>query len=128
MSNANDAYSEIEISTDVLTASSHRLIQLMFEKCAQHIELSKTYILVNDIPKKLHSISKAMDILEYLRMCLNHQDEKASELSSLLDSLYAYLQKNLVQANANNDIQCLDEAKKILTELKSGWDGIGESA
>lgn len=128
MSNANEAYSEIELSTDVLTASSHRLIQLMFEKCAQHIELSKTFILVNDIPKKCHSISKALDIIEYLRLCLNHQDEKASELSALLDSLYAYLQKNLVQANVNNDIQYLDEAKKILTELKTAWDGIGEPA
>lgn len=127
MINANKAYSDIEISTDVLTASSHRLIQLMLDKCAQHIELTKTYIMVNDISKKAHSISKALDIVEYLRLCLNHDDEKAKELSALLDSLYAYMQENLMQANVTNNIKFLDEAKKVLMEIKSGWDGISES-
>ncbi|VVC77092.1 Flagellar protein FliS [Aquicella siphonis] len=125
MKSSNDAYAEIETTTDVMTASSHRLIQLMIDKCLQHIELAKTHLLAGDIQKKCQSIAKALDIVEYLRICLNHNDERSKDLSSLLDALYAYLQKNLVQANIKNDIHCLDEAKKILGTLKEGWDGIG---
>lgn len=117
-------YSELGLETDVMSASSHRLIQLMLDKCLQNIELSKNYIITNDVPKKCQAISKSLDIVEYLRICLNHQDEKAQELATLLDSLYAYLQKNLVQANLKNDIQSLDEAKKVLLQIKEGWDGI----
>lgn len=124
MNRLNQAYSEMELSSDVLSASSYRLIQLMLDKCLHHIELSKSCILSNDIPRKCISISKALDIAEYLRICLNHDDERTKELSRLLDSLYIYLQQNIVQANIHNDVQCLDEAKKILGEIKTGWDAI----
>lgn len=124
MKNLGQAYSDIGIESDVMSASSHRLIQLMLDKCMQHIELSRTHILANDIPRKCQSIAKALDITEYLRLCLNHTDEKTKQLSAMLDSLYGYLQKNLVQANMKNDVQCLDEAKKVLSQVKEGWDGI----
>lgn len=124
MKNFGQAYSEIGIESDVMSASSHRLIQLLLDKCLQHIEVSKTYIMANDISSKSQSISKALAITEYLRLCLNHTDEEVKKLSELLDSLYSYMQKNLVQANMKNDVQCLEEAKKVIREVKEGWDGI----
>lgn len=125
MKGLNDAYAEVETTTDVMSASGHRLIQLMIDKCLQHIEISRSCMLAGDIQKKCQTIAKALDIVEYLRICLNHNDERTKKLSALLDSLYAYLQKNLVQANVKNDIHYLDEAKKILGTVKEGWDGIG---
>lgn len=125
MKGLSEIYNEVETSTDVMGASSHKLIQLMMDKCLQHIEVSKNYIMVKDDYQKNLSIAKALDIVEYLRLCLNHNDPKAEKLASMLDALYAYLQKNLVQANMNNDIAFLDEAKKILSTIKEGWDGIG---
>lgn len=125
MKRMNEAYNIIGVETDVMTASNHRLIQLLMDKCLQHIELSKMFIETKDVPSKSQSINKALDIIEYLRVCLNHNDERAKKLSSMLDGLYAYLQKNLLQANMNNDVSFLDEAKKILTTIKEGWDGIG---
>lgn len=124
MKNLGQAYSDIGIESDVMSASSHRLIQLMLDKCMQHIEVSKTHMLANDITRKRQTLSKAMDIVEYLRMCLNHNDEKAQQLSTLLNSLYTYLQKNLLQATMRNDVQSLEEAKKVLLQIKEGWDGI----
>jgi flagellar secretion chaperone FliS len=124
MKNLGQVYNNVGIESDVMSASGHRLIQLMLDKCMQHIELSKTYILSHDIPKKAQSLAKAQDITDYLRLCLNHEDEKARKLSELLEALYVYLQKNLVQANIKNDISSLNEAKKILSNIKEGWDGI----
>jgi len=124
MSNANQAYREIEISTEVMTASGHRLIQIMLERCLQNIEFAKSYIQNKEVNSKSQAILKSLDIVEYLRLCLNHTDEKAKELSALLDSLYAYLQNNLRQANMTNDPEYLEKAKAVLVDIKAGWDGI----
>jgi flagellar protein FliS len=124
MINAKDAYADIELSTDVLSASNHRLIQLLLDKCTSHIESSKKYISNNDIAKKAKAIEKALAILSYLRICLNHDNEQTKKLSELLDSLYAYSQNNLVQANIKNDVKYLNEAHHVMVNIKSGWDGI----
>lgn len=125
MSNSYQSYHDVGVSTEVMSASSHQLIQLMFDKCLSHIDLARNYMLSHDALKKRQSITKALDIVEYLRMCLNHKDEKSQELSSLLDSLYVYMQRNLLKANLSDDMVSLEEARKVLDNIKSGWDGIG---
>ncbi len=127
MKNMLQSYSDIELDTEVLTASNHRLIQMLLNKCVQHVDQCKSAILAQDTLRKAQSISKALDIIEYLRVCLNHQDARAKNLSGLLDSLYAYLQRQMAQANQTNDLQSLDLANKILMDIKSGWDGIENS-
>jgi flagellar protein FliS len=124
MQNPNQAYREIELSTEVMTASAHRLIQIMLERALQNIEFAKTYIQQKEINAKSQLIIKTLDIVEYLRLCLNHSDEKSKEMSKLLDSLYAFLQNNLRQANMTNDPEYLDKAKAVLVDIKAGWDGI----
>lgn len=120
------AYSDIELSTDVMTASGHRLIQLLLDKCLQQIELARAFIVGKDIPKKAAAVGKALDILEYLRICLNQDDPKARDLSQLLDKIYLYAHTNLLQANMDNDLVHLDHAKMVLIDIKAGWDGIAK--
>lgn len=124
MNRGNRAYNEIGLTTDIMTASSHRLIQLMLDKCLQHIESAKTFINNNMSVQRNDAITKSLEIIKYLRVCLNHTDGTAKEMSRLLDSLYGHLLRQLIQANAKNDIECLDHAKQILNNIKSGWDGI----
>lgn len=124
MGNGNRAYQEIEISTEVMTASGHRLIQIMLERCLQNIEFIRKHILAKEINEKSGVIMRTLDIVDYLRICLNHNDERAKEMASLLDSLYAYLQSNLREANKTNDTAYLDRAKDVLIDIKAGWDGI----
>jgi flagellar protein FliS len=125
MNNANQAYREIELSTEVMTASAHRLIQIMLDRCMQNIEAAKRYIQAKEIGSKSEVILKTLDILEYLRLCLNHQDEKTKKMSASLDSLYEYMQGNLRQANATNNPDYLEKAKAVFVDIKAGWDGIG---
>lgn len=128
MNTAFQTYNEIELSTDVMTASSHRLIQLLFNKCLQNMELAKIYIEKKDILKKCQSISKAMYIINYLRACLNFKDKTAYELSTLLDSIYKFIEKELLEANLRNDIDFLNRAINLLSTIKAGWDGIASLA
>lgn len=121
---AHQTYHEIDVSTDVMSASSHRLIQLLLEKCLQNMELAKSYMSANDIVKKCQSISKSMYIVNYLRACLNFKVESALELSERLESLYFFVEKRLLLANSQNKVEYLNEATEVLTTIKSGWDGI----
>lgn len=126
MNRANQAYGEVELTTDIMTASNHKLIQMLIDKSMQHIEMARNFLINNEMPKKGEAITKALNIIEYLRICLNHDEPKAKELSALLDSLYAYLQLNLLEANLNNNIENLNQAKSVLANIKEGWDGISQ--
>ncbi|MHB1221447.1 MAG: flagellar export chaperone FliS [Gammaproteobacteria bacterium] len=122
----HSAYKEIDITTDVMTASAHRLIQLLLNRCLEHMQTTKKQIEANLLREKCASISKATDILEYLRLCLNMEDAKAKTISVTLDQLYTYIEKLLLLANLQNDTTHIDEAMKLLRNIKEGWDGAGE--
>lgn len=121
---AYQTYHEIDLSTDVMSASSHRLIQLLLEKCLQNIELAKSYMSADDVVKKCQSISKSMYIVNYLRACLNFKVESALDLSERLELLYFFVERRLLLANSQNKIEYLNEATQVIAIIKSGWDGI----
>lgn len=124
MQSTPQLYSDIELTSEISTASDHRLIQLLLDKCLQHIRLSKIYIVEKDITKKYHAINKAKDIVVYLRSCLNFENENAKELADLLDSLYQFLEISMLKAALKNDVTYLEQAEAVLFNIKSGWDGI----
>ena len=125
MSASYQEYAEISVTTDVMNATSHRLIQLLFEKCLLQMQLAKIHIQEGDVIKKCHAITKAMDIIGYLRMCLNQENKDTMELSKSLDLLYYFIERKLLDANIQNNADCLEQAKTVLASIKSGWDGIG---
>lgn len=122
----HSTYKEIDITTDVMTASAHRLVQLLLNRCLEHMQATKKHIEQNLLTEKFASISKATDILEYLRLCLNMEDAKAKTISVTLDQLYTYIEKLLLLANLHNNTEHVDEAMKLLRNIKEGWDGAGE--
>lgn len=117
-------YEEIAIDTEVLEASPHRLIQMMLERCVQHINMSRHFMEANDIPKKCKAISKAMDIIAYLKLSLNMEEKAARELSERLDIVYTYIDKQLLTANLKNDPTYLNLALTHLMKIKNSWDAV----
>lgn len=117
-------YSEIEVNTEVMTASRHRLIQLLFSRCLEHIKAAKVSINNNEIPKKHKSLSKAMDIIHHLRNCLETGSEETKEISTLLTSIYNFFEKCLIKASLKNDLEYLGHVETVLVSMKSAWDAI----
>ena len=124
MKNATQAYRDVEVDSEVASASNHRLIQLLMEKCLEKMTEAENSITDNDVITKCKAISKAMDILGYLRACLNFKDEATVEMSNLLDSIYDFLERNLLMANMKNDVEYIQQCRRILKNVKSGWDSI----
>lgn len=126
MNTSHELYNQIAMETEVMSASNHRLIQMLFEKSLQQIKLAIVSIETKQINKKYKSISNAMDVVHYLRFCLNKEDKSSQELTALLTSLYDFIESHLLKASLANDTESLNQAYKILALIKSGWDGISQ--
>ncbi len=124
MMNGLDIYSSIGTFSEVLGASGHRQIQMLFTNLLTRINQANLAIDNNDIIKKCASISAANDIVIYLRECLNFSADKT--LATRLDKIYAHLEKQLFTANASNDKPALENCKEVITNLKTWWDKLDE--
>jgi flagellar protein FliS len=113
------SYQQMGAYGQVEEANGHELIRLLLETLSVRITEAKTCIQEDDIGEKITRLTKALNILDGLRMSLNI--EKGGEIASNLDDLYDYMQRQLIQANAHNNISILDEVKGLVEEIKGAW-------
>ena len=120
---AANAYAKISLETGVLAADPHKLILMLFDGALMAISNGILQIQSGKIAEKSKSISHAVAIVERgLQQSLNK--EVGGELVNNLDSLYAYIVARLLQANIHNDLAKLQEAHKLLGELRGAWEQI----
>jgi flagellar secretion chaperone FliS len=117
-------YSSVKTQSNVLDASPHRLIQMLFEGALERIAQAKGAMQQRQIARKGELIGKAINIVGGLQGSLN--DREGGELAAHLDGLYDYIIRRLVKANFDNDPEILDECGRLLSELKIGWDAIAD--
>lgn len=121
-SNPLAAYQEVSISSSVEGASPEQLIQLLFNRLIEHLENSCAFIEQEQVSQKLTAVSKAINIVDGLRLSLNH--DAAPELSGNLESLYDYMTRRLLEANLHNDASMVKEVLLLVKDIASAWDTI----
>jgi len=119
-------YQQTGIHGGVMDASPHRLIQMLLDGALSRILSAKGALKQNDISKKGEQIGSAISIVEGLKSSLDFK--KGGDISKNLDALYEYINHVLLQANIKNDPLLLDEAGRLLSEIKMGWDAIDPNA
>jgi flagellar protein FliS len=117
-------YSSVKVHSGVETASPHRLIQMLFEGALERIAQAKGAMLQNQIARKGELIGKAIAIVGGLQGSLN--DKEGGSLAMNLDELYDYIIRRLTRANFENNTEYLDECGRLLGEIKTAWDAIGD--
>lgn len=124
---AINSYNKVGMESGVIAADPHHLILMLFDGALLAISNAKIRMQQKDIPAKGKSISHAIRIIgEGLDASL---DKKVGgKLAQDLSSLYSYMLKRLVDANANNDLSALDEVARLLNELKEAWAAIKPAA
>lgn len=127
MNNHPGLYREIELTTEITTATPHRLIQMLLENAIQRIIMAKKSVLDNNFNEKFVHLNKARDICEYLRLCLVKDDKQSRELAGLLEKVYVHCEKSLIYSAVKNDVGYLDEVQNLLGNIKEGWDGIAST-
>ena len=117
-------YQRLENSSNVESASPHRLIQMLMERALAKIGVARQHMERGETQEKGNSISDAISIINGLQASLNHSANK--QLSENFDALYAYMMRRLLEANLHDDPAILKEVGHLLGELKEAWDAIAD--
>ncbi|WP_198649998.1 flagellar export chaperone FliS [Zobellella maritima] len=121
------AYARVGIESNVLSASPHQLIMMLFDGAQSGLRTARLHMQNGNVAEKGKAISRVLDIVNNgLQAALDL--EKGGELAERLGSLYEYIARLLVQANLHNDEQRLDEASALLDNIGSAWREIGDQA
>lgn len=117
---AINAYANVGLETQVLSASPERLITLLFAGARAAIGQARLHMQAGRIAERGSAISKAIRIVdEGLRAGL---DMKAGgDLAENLDQLYDYVVRTLLSANLTSDSAKLDEADALLENIGEAW-------
>ena len=114
----------------VITASGVELIVQLYDELVRNISLAREVLNKSDklsfdeIKTKSKAISKSMNIVIGLADSLDV--ERGGEIAVNLSRLYEYVNTQLLNANMNNDPVMLDNALRVLNELREAWVGILE--
>lgn len=105
-------------------ASPHAQVAAIFQHIIGNLAAASTAIDRDDVKQKGEAISKAIRLLDVLKVSLDM--DKGGTIATNLDVLYDYCTQKLIIANIKSEKSHVDEITGIIRELKEGWDGIPE--
>ena len=123
---AMQAYQNTNAHASVMDASPHKLVALILNRVLERISRAKLAIEQGDTAARGLAISKSIEAVASLQSWLDM--EKGGDVAETLDGLYDYAVRRLLEANASNNLEALEEVSDLLGEIKSGWDGITPGA
>jgi len=117
MYNNSNAYNIYE-TNNVTTASPKKLLIMLYDGVIRFCRLAEVAIREKNIEKKNEYLKRAQDILAELAASLNFE---AGETAERLAALYAFMTRELVEANIRMDEEKVQEVRGFLEELREAW-------
>ena len=118
------AYRKLGLETDVISGEPHQLILMLFDGALLCIQKSRSHLAAKRIAEKCQALTTAIEIID-MGLLASVDPRHDPEFANRLISLYRYITMRLLQANVRNDVKALDEAEKILRDLRGAWLQIG---
>ena len=118
-------YQQIGVETALDNATPHRLIQMLYEGLLKNLANAKGATQNDQYELLSLSIKKASNILTGLEEGLDI--EKGGEIALNLQSLYQYMQTELLLAQTERNAERFQALITLVIEIKSAWDTIGAS-
>lgn len=119
---AFELYKSTQTSTSLDDASPHRLVTMMLDGALEKIAVAVGAMERGEPALTGESISKAISIVDNLRVALDH--ETGGTIAGNLSDLYDYILRRLLEANVMSDASLLTEVSGLLTEIKVAWDQV----
>ncbi len=109
----------------VETANPISLVIMLYDRAIVLLDKAKNEILEKQYEAKGHTLDKTANIIFELLTTLDK--DKGGEIASSLSSLYNFVLREIADANANLNTKALDNAKRILSELRESWESIKDN-
>ena len=113
------AYRSTSAHAGVAAADPHRLVVMLMDGALDRIATARGLMSHGGVAETAQLLQRAIAIIDELRNSLNIK--AGGELAHNLDALYEYMCMRLVQANAANKPEWLDEVSRLLNEIRSAW-------
>jgi flagellar protein FliS len=120
MYNQTSSAYEVYQQNSVMTASSGKLLLMLYDGAIKFLRFSKVAIDEKDFARANNYLLRVQDIITELMSTLNMD----IEISKSLFALYDYMKYRLVQANTSKDKEAINEVQNMLTELRDTWQKI----
>jgi len=121
--NSITLYAHGVLDTSVMSSSPDKLISMLFNAAQIAVLKAQQAMQADDETGRTSAIAKAIEIIDNgLRTSLRIRD--ADEQAHNLNRLYFHITQRLAQAEVSNDPAHLHEVLKLLSDLKSAWEGI----
>lgn len=109
------------LETQVLGANRFEVVRLLYRGAIGWVNEARLRLSSGEIMLRSKAISKAIDFVSELSLSLNH--EEGGTISRNLAEVYAYIQRLLLKAHAEQSASRLDEALALLSTLLEAWEG-----
>ena len=128
--NASSTYKE----TKVKTAGQGQLIVMLYDEAVRQLTKAAELLALNKSEKKdpsrIEQISKAImkteEILTELMVSLDF--EQGGEISKNLFALYTWFNRELVEANINQDTRRMITVRDMLSDLRNTWSTVASQS
>lgn len=116
--NKIDQYQKVQ----VMTADKVRLIIMLYDGVIRFNKGAQRSIREGDVEARNTYLNKSLAIIGELQNSLNM--EEGGEIAMNLSRLYDFSIDRLSTANLKNDSEAVESVTRVISELKSGWEGI----
>lgn len=116
---AMNQYKQVGTRASVESADPHTLIQMLFDGAMERLNMAKMHMKQGNVALKGENISRAISIVDGLRTSLDM--DKGGEMAENLESLYDYMQRQLLAANTENNVDKIEEVLSLVGEIRSAW-------
>jgi flagellar protein FliS len=106
----------------VEVASPVERVVMLYDGALRYMDLSLANLKEGQFESFTMTNIRTQNILSELRSSLDH--ERGGEVSSRLSAIYTYLLGRLVDSNRRRGPEGIEEASRLMRELKDGWEQI----
>jgi flagellar protein FliS len=114
-----NAYRSTSVHAGLEASDPHRLVVMMMDGALERIATARGLMSHGPSADKAQLLHRAVAIIDELRNSLNFK--AGGEIATNLDSLYEYMCQRIMQANAANKPEWLDEVSRLLGEIRAAW-------
>lgn len=114
-----NAYTQQYQQNQILSASPEQILIMLYDGAIRFTRQAISGLEEKDRLKKLEGTRRAMAIITEFANTLDH--EVGGEIAENLDALYAFMTRELTQANLNSDIERYRVVEDLLVGLRSTW-------
>ena len=106
-------------TNQVVTASPKKLLIMLYDGAIKNLRLAELSLEEKNVENVNKYLIKAQDIITEFMTTLNFED--GGDVARNLYQLYEYMNRRLIRANIDKDIEPIKEIKKYLEELRDTW-------